>query len=233
MTQSQNPFAFAFSRPPGELFKVVNKITRADISLIIPRMDIKFVDDQGNVDEKKRAELSANIEKYRACYVLGGRITATKVTKGRGDEPGVRFMGSFKAFLHPALGGQAFASARCHVPKFYEEVLYTHVCNGKELDPDSMLEFLVGIGAKPPNPGKPSIVGYEWTVEPLVSMDTVDDPVDALFARGKQFSLPAPTPPVAPAPVADPKPEETPAPTSEAVHASASGKSHNKRASAS
>lgn len=191
----QNPFAYAFAPPTGAMAKVLPKITRADMGLHLPRLDDACIDSAtGLQDPNKKRALDALIEKCRAIYVVGGQIVSTKATKGKGDEPGVRFVGQFKALVHPAFGGAIYISARCHVPKFFEEVLYTNVINAQKVDASATLEFLVGVGLKPPAPGKPSITGYEWTVEPLVDMSAADDPVDALFSRAKdRVALAAPS----------------------------------------
>lgn len=198
----QNLFAFAFSPPSGVLPKILPKITRADMGLHLPRLDDPCVygpDAQdptkiGLQDPAKKQALNVLIEKYKAVYVVGGQIVSTKLTKGKGDEPGVRFVGQFKALVNPIFGGAIYVSARCHVPKFFEEVLYTNVLNAQKADNAATLEFLIGIGLKAPNPTKPSITGYEWTVEPLVDMSAADDPVDLLFSRAKErVALAAPT----------------------------------------
>lgn len=198
----QNLFAFAFSPPTNQLPKVIARITRSDMGLILPRLDDKCLygpetqdpTKVGLEDPDKRRALNALIEKYRAVYVVGGQITKTAPTKGKGDEPGVRFVGQFKALVNPLFGGAMYVSSRCHVPKFFEEVLYTNVVNAKAADDSATLEFLIGVGLKAPNPAKPSITGYEWTVEPLVDLAAADDPVDALFSRAKdRVALAAPT----------------------------------------
>lgn len=196
MPATQSLFAFGFITPPS-LPKVVPKITRLDMGLILPRLDTPVVDESGNTDPAKKQGLEKLIEKYAAVYVLGGRIANTKLTKGKGDDPGVRFIGQFKALVNPVCAnssvGNYFVSGRAHVPKFYEEILYTQVLEGKEKDPSTLIDFLVGVGLKAPAVGKPSITGYEWTIEPLVDMSPADNPVDALFNRGKErIALPAP-----------------------------------------
>jgi hypothetical protein len=193
-----NIFAFGFAAQAG-LPKVVPKITRADMGLVLPRLDDPIVDTNGDPDIHKKRARDALIEKYRAIYVLGGRVVSTKPTAGKDkDNPGVRFVGSFKAIVNPALANQNvgtyFVSSRMHVPKFFEEVLYAQVLQAQLADKTATLELLIGVGLKSPNPAKPSITGYEWTVEPLVDMSAADDPVDALFARGKErVALAAPT----------------------------------------
>lgn len=190
----QNPFAFAFIPPSGPP-KMVSRITRADMGIILPRLDDPCVGDTGLPSPEKKIALNMQIEKYRAVYVVGGQVLKTTSTKGKGDEPGVRFVGKFKGIVNPLFGGAWFISARCHVPKFFEEVLYASVVDAKRDDPDATLEFLIGVGIKPPAPGKPSITGYEWTVDALVDMDTTNDPVDALFNRAKdRYALAAPAP---------------------------------------
>lgn len=193
----QNIFSFAFSTPTA-LPKMLPKITRSDMALHLPRLDDPCLDETGMVSPEKRKALNALIEKYQAVYALGGQVLQTKATKGKADEPGVRFVGKFKAFVNPLFGGAWFVSARCHVPKFFEEVLYTEFVQAKTRADAAgeavTLEFLIGVGLKPPAPGKPSITGYEWTVEPLVDMSAADDPVDLLFARAKErAALAAPT----------------------------------------
>lgn len=195
----QNIFSFAFVIPPN-LPKVLPKITRADMQIHLPRLDDPCLDETGLPSPTKKQALDVLIAKYRAVYALGGQITDTKATKGKGDEPGVRFVGKFKALVNPLFGGAWFVSGRCHVPKFFEEILFTEFVNARKSaqgsDQTPTLEFLIGVGLKPPMPGKPSITGYEWTVEPLVDMSAADDPVDLLFSRAKEraaLAAPAPT----------------------------------------
>lgn len=222
-----SPFAFGFVTP-NSLPKVVSRITRADMGILLPRLDDPITDNNGDPDLSKKRARDALIEKYLAVYVLGGRIFKTSPTKGKGEEPGVRFTGQFKAIVNPLVAnakvGNYFVSSRMHVPRFFEEVLYAQVMDAQRDDKTAVLELLIGVGMKPPQPGKPSITGYEWTVEPLVDMTPVDDPVDALFNRGKErVALAAP----AAQPVATATEVREPTAASE-VAAGNIGRSHRK-----
>lgn len=182
--------------PSSSLPSVLSKITRADMGLILPRLDDNCLDDHGNTVPARKSALDAAIAKYSWAYDLGGRIIEVKTVKGKGDEPGVRFVGKFRAHINPAIQDKWFVSGRCHVPKFFEEVMYGQVIEAKNVDPNATIDFLIRVGIKPPKPGKPSAVGYEWTVDTLVSADVYEDPVMAMFE--KAAAPVALAPPVAP-----------------------------------
>lgn len=178
-----------------ELPMSIPKITRADLGLILPRLDDTCLDPQGHTIPSRREQLDKNIALYAWCYDLGGRIADVKTVKGKGDDPGVRFVGKFRARLNPAIADRWFISGRCHVPRFFEEQMYAQVLDVKKVDPNATMDFLIRVGIKPSNPNKPSTVGYEWTVQTLVSMDVYEDPVAKLFDQ-------AVSPPALAAPIA-------------------------------
>lgn len=169
------------STSSADLPVVISKITRADMNLILPRLDDECKNEDGSPSPSKRAHLQEQIAKCEHVYDLGGRITDVKTVKGRGDEPGVRFVGKFKSHTSPAFGDKWFVAGRAHVPKFFEEQLYAEVLQAKNVDPNATLDFMIRVGMKPPKPGKPSTVGYEWTVQTLISIDVTEDPVQKLF----------------------------------------------------
>lgn len=210
-----NTSARAVVAPSAELPTVLSKITRADMSLDLPRLDDTCMED-GHLIPTRKAKLDENIAKYAYAYDLGGRIFSVKTVKGKGDEPGVRFVGKFRAHINPDLGGKWFVSSRCHVPKFFEEIMYGQVLEAQKDNPDATVDFLIRVGIKPPKPGKPSAVGYEWTVDTLISMDVSEDPVAKMFERTQQPAA-LTAPPNGAAGQSDPVPESAPVASSEPV----------------
>lgn len=192
----------ASPQPSPSRPKLLTQITSANLGLELPRLDDKPTDEAG-----KKA-LAEKIALWAHVYDLGGRVRGSKATKGKGDKDGVKFIGEFRARLADHLGGTWYVSGRAHVPTVFEEMLYAQLVGAQELaranqsadnggiSDSGMVEFLVRVGIKPPKPGKPSAVGYEWTVEPLVETERASDPVMGLFDRLEtqtQTALPPPT----------------------------------------
>lgn len=167
--------------------QIVSKITRADMGLQLPRLDM---DQQPGLSPeelaKAREKVSELVAKYAYVYDIGGRVAKTRLVKGKADKEGVQMIGEFQARLAPHLGSTIFYSGRAHVPSMLEEMLYSQLVDSQKEDPEATIDFLFRVGIKPPKPGKASAVGYEWTVEPLVEMERASNPVQALFDRANQ-----------------------------------------------
>lgn len=171
----------------SSLPKILSKITRADLGITLPRLDDVLED--GDREGKKK--LDERIKKWAHVYDIGGRVARFRPTKGKGDKDGIQFLGEFKAHLAEHLGGAWFVSGRAHVPGMFEEMLYAQLVEAQREDEKATIEFLIRVGIKPPKPGKPSAVGYEWTVEPLIDADRAVDPLQALFDKAGQRALPS------------------------------------------
>jgi hypothetical protein len=80
------------------------------------------------------------------------------------------FIGEFEALT---AGGDVYRSRRCQLPPPFEEELFSQLMNAQYKDPKASVEFAVRVSVVPPVKGKPSAVGYEYRVTPLVeSRDT-------------------------------------------------------------
>jgi len=167
--------------------QILTKLTARDMNIRLPRLDdnIEYDDQPGVTDPLKKKKRDDLIAKWSHAYTIGGLVVATKTTKGKDDKEGIRFIGQFKAQLADHLGGKWFASGRCHLPTSGEELLFTSFTMAKQADEGSKVQFLFKIGIQPPKPGKPSMTGYEWTVQPLVDLSEATDPVQQLFDRAK------------------------------------------------
>lgn len=178
--QHKDPFSIASATTP----QMLTKITRADMNLILPRLD-DVIDINDPKAKEKQKDLQERIDKCVLIYRLGGHVVKSRTTKGKGDKDGVQFIGEFEARFTDWWAGKRFFAGRAHVPGSLEEMLYTQLVDSKRLDQDAAIDFLVDIGTKPPKPGKPSAVGYEWTVTPVVEVARVSNPVAALFERAQ------------------------------------------------
>lgn len=174
--------------------EIIGKITRADLRLLLPKLDDVIDPVDSNAATLTRI-LQEKIAKCAVIYRIGGHIVKHRTTKGKGDKDGIQFIGEFEARLANHWGGKRFISGRCHVPAMLEEMLFTQLINAKQVDPDvAAVDFLMQIGTVPPKPGKPSAVGYEWSVVPVVEVARVSNPVAALFDRAAAVpALAAPT----------------------------------------
>jgi hypothetical protein len=167
------------------------------MGLILPRLDDKCLGEDGqSTDPVKLAKKAALIELYSWVYDVGGLVRRSKEVKGKGEDPGIQFIGEFKAHTAPGLPAAIadiwFIAGKAHVPGMYQDVLYAGLVNAQAQDPEATVQFLIRIGIKPPTSDKPSMTGYEWTVQTLVDTDAADSPVDLLFATAKPLQLSAP-----------------------------------------
>jgi len=91
---------------------------------------------------------------------------ATKIkTRNTVNATWVEFVGDFEA---QTASGEVYRSRRCQFPQPFEDELYSRLMEAQSKDPKASVEFAVRVSAVPPQKGKPSAVGYEYRVTPLV-----------------------------------------------------------------
>jgi hypothetical protein len=173
----------------ASLPEVLTKITRADLGLVLPRLDGQGLEPNDVEGQRKLAETT---KRYAHVYNLGGLVRGFRPTKGKGDKDGIQFLGQFRVQLADHLGAKWFVSGRAHVPGMFEEMLYGQLVEALKDPDDTTVQFLIAVGIKPPKKDKPSAVGYEWTVTPLVDVAVAGDPVAVLFEKAAQRALAAP-----------------------------------------
>jgi hypothetical protein len=134
----------------------------------------------------------------RHLYDLYGVIrTATIVPDKSGTKAdSVRFSGKLKAYTEPDADGlqYIFESGQAFIPVL-DSYLYSSLKSAQEIEPGAYLEVALSIGIKTADPAKPSMTGYEWEVQKLISQQpTVDDPIERLRleAKAQQLALAAP-----------------------------------------
>jgi hypothetical protein len=134
----------------------------------------------------------------RHLYDLYGVIrTATIVPDKSGTkQDSVRFSGKLKAYTEANADGEQyiFESGQAFIPVL-DSYLYSSLKSAQEVEPGAYLEVALSIGIKTADPSKPSMTGYEWEVQKLISQQpTVDDPIERLRleAQNQQRALAAP-----------------------------------------
>jgi hypothetical protein len=134
----------------------------------------------------------------RHLYDLYGVIrTATIVPDKSGTkQDSVRFSGKLKAYTEANTDGEQyiFESGQAFVPVL-DSYLYSSLKSAQEVEPGAYLEVALSIGIKTADPSKPSMTGYEWEVQKLISQQpTADDPIERLRleAKNQQLVLAAP-----------------------------------------
>lgn len=104
------------------------------------------------------------LKERRDLYDLFG--VAVKTRTGHTDKGDwLQFIGDFEAVTPE---GEIFRSPRCFIPQPFEDMLYTQLAQVQGSDPKASVQFAVRVSVVPPTKGKPSAVGYEYRVEPLV-----------------------------------------------------------------
>jgi hypothetical protein len=114
-------------------------------------------------------DMPSPISSPRDLYDLFG--IAVKTRTGHTDKGDwLQFVGDFEAITPD---GEIFRAPRCHIPQPFEDMLYTQLMQVQATDPKASVQFAVRVSVVPPVKGKPSAVGYEYRVTPLVeSRDT-------------------------------------------------------------
>lgn len=109
-------------------------------------------------------DMPSPIKEARNLYDLFGIAVKTKTGHtDKGDW--LSFIGEFEAVTPD---GEIFAAPRCFVPQPFEDMLFAQLAQAQEADPKATVQFAVRVAIVPPRKGKPSAVGYEYTVTPLV-----------------------------------------------------------------
>lgn len=129
----------------------------------------------------------------RELYQIFGTIrVATIVPDKSGTKAdSVRFSGKFKAYTPPDENGEQFVfeSGQAFVPVM-DALLYSTLKSAQEADSGAYLEVAFSVGMKPADPTKPSMTGYEWDVQKLITQaPTADDPIERLRLEAKKQAL--------------------------------------------
>lgn len=104
------------------------------------------------------------IKGERVLYDLIG--IAVKTRTGRTDKGDwCSFIGQFEATTPE---GVVYAAPRCFIPQPFEDMLFSQLQTAQEADPKATVRFAVRVSVVPPTKGKPSAVGYEYRVMPLI-----------------------------------------------------------------
>jgi hypothetical protein len=134
----------------------------------------------------------------RLLYELYGTIRfATIVADKSGTKKdSVRFSGKLKAYTPPNEAGEqyVFESGQTFIPVL-DEYMYSALKEAQLVEPGAYLEVALSISIKPADPTKPSMTGYEWDVQKLITQQpTKDDPIERLRleAKNQQLALAAP-----------------------------------------
>lgn len=134
----------------------------------------------------------------RHLYDLYGviRVATIKPDKTGEKADSVRFSGKLKAYTSADENGEQyiFESGQTFIPVL-DSYLYSALKSAQEVEPGAYLEVALSIGMKTADPGKPSMTGYEWEVQKLISQaPTADDPIERLRleAKNQQLALAAP-----------------------------------------
>ena len=131
----------------------------------------------------------------RVIFDLYGLAVKTR-TGSTNLGPWVQFVGEFEAVTPD---GEVFASARCHIPQPFEDMLYAQLAQVQAPGPNgednskASVRFAVRLSIVPPAKGKPSASGYEYRIQPLLEPET-DSPIANLRAEVKRLALPNPSP---------------------------------------
>lgn len=134
----------------------------------------------------------------RHLYDLYGiiRVATIVADKSGTKADSVRFSGKLKAYTEANADGEQyiFESGQTFIPVL-DSYLYSALKSAQEIEPGAYLEVALSIGIKTADPSKPSMTGYEWEVQKLISQPpTVDDPIERLRkeAKSQQLAIAAP-----------------------------------------
>lgn len=137
------------ARPKAQLLK---KLTAATVC-----------EDSGGVNP----DMPQPIKAARDLFDLFG--VAFKFRTGSNDKgEWCQFIGQFEAVTPD---GMIYAAPRCHVPQPFEDMLFSQLQAAQQSDSKASVQFAVRVSIVPPQKGKPSMVGYEYRVKPLVETE--------------------------------------------------------------
>ncbi len=173
-----------------------------NVPFFLKKITPKFVTEAMNKSEPPDGQINllalARPVEARHLYDLFGIIrVATIVPDKSGTKAdSVRFSGKLKAFTPANEHGEqyVFESGQTYIPVL-DTYLYSALKSAQEVEPGAYLEVALSVGIKTADPGKPSMTGYEWEVQKLISQaPTADDPIERLRleAKAQQLSLAAP-----------------------------------------
>jgi hypothetical protein len=158
-----------------------------------------------NAPLAQRAQL---IKKITASVITGGQVNpdmpspikeardlfdlfgiAVKTRAGHTDKGDwLQFIGQFEAVTPD---GEIYSSPRCHIPQPFEDMLFSQLQMAQERDPKATVTFAVRVSVVPPTKGKPSAVGYEYRVTPLIDSEAESNPLTLLRQQVAKAGMPA------------------------------------------
>lgn len=173
-----------------------------NVPFFLKKITPKFVTEAMNQTEppEKRINLlglQRPVEPRHLYDIYGIIRTATIVADKSGTKAdSVRFSGKLKAYTPPDENGEQyiFESGQTFIPVL-DSYLYSSLKSAQEVESGAYLEVALSVGIKTADPTKPSMTGYEWEVQKLISQQpTVDDPIERLRleAKNQQLALAAP-----------------------------------------
>jgi hypothetical protein len=134
----------------------------------------------------------------RLLYEVYGIIRVATIVpdKSGTKKDSVRFSGKLKAYTPPDENGEQyiFEAGQTYIPVL-DEYLYSALKSAQESEPGAYLEAAFSVSIKAADPTKPSMTGYEWDVQKLISQaPSADDPIERLRleAKAQQLALAAP-----------------------------------------
>lgn len=147
----------------------------------------------------------------RMLYELYGQIRKAVVVpdKSGTKKDSVRFTGALKAYTPPDENGEQyiFESGQTFIP-VVDDILYSTLMSAQQSEPGAYLEIAFAVAIRAADPTKPSMTGYEWDVQKLITQaPKPDDPIERLRQEAKAQRLA----------LAAPKKEPTPDPTSTSI----------------
>lgn len=95
-------------------------------------------------------------------YGVANRVRVGDNGKGEWTQ----FKGQFECIV--ADSGEVFTSGACHLQKPFDDMLFGQLQAAQQVDPNASIKFACRVSIVPPTKGKPSAVGYEYRVQPLL-----------------------------------------------------------------
>lgn len=173
-----------------------------NVPFFLKKITPKFVTEAMNKSEPPERHINLlalqRPVEARHLYDLYGIIrVATIVPDKSGTKAdSVRFSGKLKAFTPADENGEqyVFESGQVFIPVL-DTYLYSALKSAQEVEAAAYLEVALSIGIKTAETGKPSMTGYEWEVQNLITQaPPANDPIERLRleAKAQQLALAAP-----------------------------------------
>jgi hypothetical protein len=129
----------------------------------------------------------------RHLYDLYGILRVATIVEDKAGvkAASVRFSGKLKAYTPADENGEQFVfeSGQAFIPVL-DTYLYSALKSAQEAEAGAYLEVALSIGYKEADPTKPSMTGYEWDVQNLITQaPRSDDPIERLRAEAKSQAL--------------------------------------------